>query len=173
MQNIGHSANKCRSCPSVFQGSQVNSLHRKSLTKPHQGSKPALSRNEPIHLMTADSCVGVSHFGTIDDNFNNVQWMDSIKVSYNPATNQKTYETRSYTATIHNIQQRHKSQAFTIVDMSPEDTEGKIIGPAIETKCKIDTGAAANVMPIYTFRKWCPAMFIPVVMPFMNSTKIG
>ena len=43
--------------------------------------------------------------------------------------------------------------------MLPDDTYGKITGPAIETKCKIDTGTAANVMPISTFRKLCPAMF--------------
>ena len=66
---IGHFANKCRSFPSVFQGSQVQRLQTKSFTKPHQGSKPVLSRNEPIHLMTTDGCIGVSDFGTIDDNF--------------------------------------------------------------------------------------------------------
>ena len=108
--------------------------------------------------MTADSCIGVSDFGTIDD-VNNVQWMDSIEVSYNPARNQSTYKARSHTAAIHNIQQRQKSQTFTIVGMLSEDTEGKITGPAIETKCKIDTSTAADVMLISTFRKLCPAMF--------------
>ena len=43
--------------------------------------------------------------------------------------------------------------------MLPEDSEGKITGLAIETKCKIDTSADANVMPISTFRKLFPAMF--------------
>ena len=158
---IDHFANKCRSSPSVFQGSQVQRLQRKSFTKPHQGSKPALSRNEPIHFMTADSCIGVSHFGTIDDNFDNVQWMDSTEVIYNPATNQSTYKARSHTAVMHNIQQRQKLQAFTIVGMLPEDTGGEITitGPANETKCKIDTGTATNVMQISTCRKLCPAMF--------------
>ena len=100
--------------------------------------------------------------------------MDSIEVSYNPATNQKTYEARSNTTAFHNIQQRQKLQAFTIVGMSPEDTEGKIIGPAIETKCKTDTGAAANVMLFSTFKKLCPAMFLtPMVMPLMDATMIG
>ena len=104
--------------------------------------------------MTADGCIGISDFGTIDDNFDNVQWMDSIEVSYNPATNQSTYKARSHTAAIHNIHQRQKSQAFTVVGMLPEDTEGKITGLAIETKCKIDTGTAANVMPISTLQKF-------------------
>ena len=100
---IGHFANKCRSSPRVFQGSQVQRLQRKSFTKPHQGSKPAVSRNEPIHLMTADRCIGVSDFGTVDDNFDNVQWMDTIEVSYNPAKNQSTYKARSHTTAVHNI----------------------------------------------------------------------
>ena len=33
MQQIGHFANKCRSSPSVFQGSQVQRLQRKPFTK--------------------------------------------------------------------------------------------------------------------------------------------
>ena len=56
--------------------------------------------------MTADSCIGVSDFSSIDDNFDNVQWMDSIEVSYNPETNQSTYKARSHTEAIYNIQQR-------------------------------------------------------------------
>ena len=109
--------------------------------------------------MTAGGCVGVSVFGTIDDNFYNIQWMDSIEVSYNPETNQTTYKGRTHTAAIHFIQQRRRLQALTIVGILQEETEGKIIGPAIDTKCKIDTGTAVNVMPISTFRKLCPAMF--------------
>ena len=43
--------------------------------------------------------------------------------------------------------------------MCPEDTNGQINGPPIEVKCKIDTDAGANIMPVYVFRKLCPAMF--------------
>ena len=41
----------------------------------------------------------------------------------------------------------------------PEDIEGKVIGPAIYAKHKINIDASSNVMPISTFRKLCPAMF--------------
>ena len=156
---MGHFANKCRSSQSDFQGSWVEKLQRKPFTKLHQGSKPALSRNEPIHLMTADSCVGVSDSGTIDDNFDNVQWMTSIDVSYNLAISQTTYEATLHTTTIHNIQQRQKSQACKIVGMLTEDTESKLISPAIDIKCKIDTDTATNVFPISTSGKLCQAMF--------------
>ena len=43
--------------------------------------------------------------------------------------------------------------------MCPEDTNGKINRPPIEIKCKIDTGAGANIMAIYVFRKLCPVTF--------------
>ena len=43
--------------------------------------------------------------------------------------------------------------------MYPKDTNGKINEPPIEVKCKMDTGAGAYIMPIYVFRKLCPAMF--------------
>ena len=33
------------------------------------------------------------------------------------------------------------------------------IGPNIEVRCKIDTGAGANVMLLSVFRESCPAMF--------------
>ena len=73
-------------------------MQRKPFAKPHQGSKPGLPRNEPIHLMTADGSVRVPDFGTIDDNFDNVQWMDSKEFNYNPSANQTTYEARTHTA---------------------------------------------------------------------------
>ena len=43
--------------------------------------------------------------------------------------------------------------------MCPEGTNDKINGPPIEIKCKIDTGAGANIMPIYIFRKLFLIMF--------------
>ena len=48
---IDHFANECRSSPSVFSRLYlVQRLQRKPFTKPCQGSKPALSMNEPIHF---------------------------------------------------------------------------------------------------------------------------
>ena len=57
------------------------------------------------------------------------------------------------------IQQQERSQTFTRVSMCPEYTNGKISEPPIQVKCKIDTGAGSNIMPIYVFRKLCLAMF--------------
>ena len=83
--------------------------------------------------------------------------MDSIEVSYNPATNRSTYRARSHTAAIHNIQKRQKSQALTIVGILQEDAEGKITGLAIETKCKIDTGTAPKCYVNLCFQEIVPS----------------
>ena len=107
--------------------------------------------------MSAEDCVGVAGYGTVDDDFDNVAWIDSIDVTYDTATQQVIY---GYTVTvIDNIQQRERSQAFTRINMCTEDTNGKLNGPPIEVKRKIKTGAGANIMPLYVFRKLYPAMF--------------
>ena len=42
--------------------------------------------------------------------------------------------------------------------MVPEDRKGHKTGPNIEMRCKIDTVASANTMPISVFRRLCTAM---------------
>ena len=123
----------------------------------YQGTKTSLPSSAPIHFMSTEGCIGVADYGTIEDTFDNVAWIDSIDVTYDPETQQVTYD--STVTAIHSRQQREKSQAFTGISMCPEDTNGKISGPHIEVKCKMDASAGANIMPIYVFRKLCPAMF--------------
>ena len=83
----------------------------------------------------------------IDDNFDDVDWLASIHVSYYLPTKKATYEARNtILATIHNIQQR--SQVFTTVHMVPEDKKGKWTWCNAEVGCKVDTDAGANVMLI-------------------------
>ena len=108
--------------------------------------------------MSAKGCIGVADYGKIDDSFNNAAWTKPIAVIYNPASQQVTYG--STTTAIHTIQQKERSQAFTRISMYPEDTNDKVNGPPIEVKCKIDTGAGANDMSLYVFRKLCQAMFV-------------
>ena len=65
------------------------------------GTKPSLPSSVSIHFMSAEGCIGVADYGTIDDNFDNVAWIDSIDVTYDPATHQVTY--RSTATGIHKI----------------------------------------------------------------------
>ena len=79
-------------------------LQRKQTTtiKYQPGTKPWLPRSAPIHFMSAEGCICVADYGTTDDNFDNVAWIDSIDVTYDPATQQVTYG--STVTAIHNIQ---------------------------------------------------------------------
>ena len=52
--------------------------------------------------MSAEGCIGVADYGTVDDGFENVARIDSIDVTYDPQTQQVTYG--STVTTIHNIQ---------------------------------------------------------------------
>ena len=56
--------------------------------------------------MSAEGCIGIVHYGTIDDNFDNVAWIDSIDVTYDPAVQQVTYDLKA--TAIHNVQQKRK-----------------------------------------------------------------
>ena len=100
----------------------------------------------PIHFISTEGCISVANYGTVDDNFDNIAWIDSIDVTYNLATQQVTYG--SVVRAIHSIQQRERSYIFRKLSMCQKDTNSKISRPPIEVKCKIDTGSGANVMSI-------------------------
>ena len=71
--------------------------------------------------MSVEGCIGVADFRRVDDNFDNVQLSDSTEVNYSPA-NQSTHKHTDPAVATHNVQ-KDKNQAFTIVNMLPEDTK--------------------------------------------------
>ena len=50
-------------------------------------------------------------------------------------------------------------EAFTRVSMYPTDTSGKTTGKPIKMKCKLDTGASVNVMPLAAYKLINPSEF--------------
>ena len=80
-------------------------MHRKPATavRPQQRLRVALSRSDLTHFMIAKACIGVAELATIDDNFDNIDWLDSIDVSYNPPNNQTTYKARDTIAAKYSI----------------------------------------------------------------------
>ena len=111
-----------------------------------------------MHFTSAKGCIGGAEIGTYDDNFDHVDWLATIDVSYNPSTDQTTYKARDTTlTTIPNIQQTQRPQAYTTICMVPGDILSNRTGPNVEVGCKIDT--CANAMPSCVFRRLCPAVF--------------
>ena len=54
---------------------------------------------------------------------------------------------------VDNVYQKQKSQAFTFINIYPTRLQGKNTGPAQQVKCKIDSGAGANVMSLDDYKK--------------------
>ena len=80
--NVGHFANVCRSSNNnLSQGQQVQMLKQTTTIKYQSGTKPSTPRSAPIPFMSAEGCIGVADYGTIDDNFDNVARIDSIDVT--------------------------------------------------------------------------------------------
>ena len=127
--------------------------------RPQENPRVALSRSVPIHLMGAKGCyICFAEFGTVNDNFQNIWRLTSKDIGYNLPIKQTTNEARDTTiAAIHNIPQRHRSQAYSRVYMVPGDTKDNRAN--VGWRYKINTSAGVNVMPLSVFRRLCPAMF--------------
>ena len=53
---------------------------------------------------------------------------------------------------VHTVHKPKRYKAFTRVSMYPTDISGKTTGKPIEMKCKLDTGASVNVMPLAAYK---------------------
>ena len=60
---------------------------------------------------------------------------------------------------MHTVHKPKRHQAFTRVSMYPTDTSGRTTGKPIEMKCKLDTGASVNVMPLAAYKLINPSEF--------------
>ena len=60
---------------------------------------------------------------------------------------------------VHTVHKPRRHQAFTRVSMYPTDTSGRTTGKPIEMKCKLDTGASVNVMPLAAYKLIKPSEF--------------
>ena len=60
---------------------------------------------------------------------------------------------------VHTVHEPKRHQAFTRMSMYPTDTSGRTTGKPIEMKCKLDTGASVNVMPLAAYKLINPGEF--------------
>ena len=88
--------------------------------------------------------------------FEGVAWTDSIDIFPDTSGN---IDSHSKDVQVDNVYQKQKSQAFTFVSVYPTSVQGKNTGPAQQFKCKIDSGAAANVMSLNDYKKVNPSEF--------------
>ena len=85
--------------------------------------------------------------------FEGITWTDSIEIFPDTSGNISSH---SKDVHVDNFYQKQKSQAFTFINIYPTSLQGKNTGPAQQFKCKIDSGAGANVMSLDDYKKGEP-----------------
>ena len=88
--------------------------------------------------------------------FEGIAWTDSIDIFPDISGNIKYH---SKDVQVDNVCQKQKSQVFTYVNIYPTSVQGKNAGPAKQVKCKIDSGAGANVMSLDDYKNVKPSEF--------------
>ena len=144
---IGHFAKVCRSkC--------VNNNQYRSNNK-----SARFSGTRKVHMVTDDG----ETQGTVDLNTATERLEDVISCEFiDPIDVWVDEDTTSQAKGNMDAHTGHKPmryQAFTRVSMYPTDTSGKTAGKPIEMKCKLDTGASVNVMPLAAHKLINPSEF--------------
>ena len=143
---VGHFAKMCKS---RTQGKQTNNkIHR---------VKPRTLKSTNVHLVSDEGQnLGTTDWETANKLFDGVAWTDSIDI-FPDISDTINYQSKD--VQVDNVCQKQKSQAFTFVNMYPTSLQGKNTGPAKQVKCKIDSGAGANLMSLDDYKKVNPSEF--------------
>ena len=145
--NMGHFANVCRS------KSANNSQDRSS------NKFTRFSGTRKVHMLTDDGEIQ----GTVDLNTAVERLEDVISSecvgSIDVFVDEDTTSQPKGTLDVHTVHKPKRHQAFTRVSMYPTDTSGRTTGEPIEMKCKLDTGASVDVMPLAAYNLINPSEF--------------
>ena len=87
--------------------------------------------------------------------FECIAWTDSTDIFPDTSGNINSH---SKDVQADNVYQKQKNQAFTFINIYPTSLQGKNTGPSHQFKCKIDTGAGANVMSLDDYKKVNPSI---------------
>ena len=88
--------------------------------------------------------------------FEGIAWNDSIDIFPDTSGNINNH---SRDVKVDNVYQKQKSQVFTFMNIYPNSLQGTNTGPAQQIKCKIDSGAQANVISLHGHKKVNPSEF--------------
>ena len=143
---VGHFAKMCKS---KTQGKQTNNkIHR---------VKPRTLKTTNVHLVSDEGQnLGTTDWETANKLFDGIIWTDSIAI-FPDISGTINYHSRD--VQVGNVCHKQQSQAFTYVNMYPTSVQDKNTGPIKQVKCKIDSGASANVMSLGDYKKLNPLEF--------------
>ena len=137
---IGHFARVCRS--KCVNNSQCRSNNKSA----------RFSGTRKVHMVTDNGEIqGKADLNTATERLEDViscEFVDPIDVLVDEDTTSQPKGNMD----VHTGHKPMRYQAFTRVSMYPTDTSGKSAGKPIEMKCKLDTGASVNVMPLAAYK---------------------
>ena len=144
---IGHLAKVCRS--KDVNKSQYRSNNKSSI----------FSGTRKVHMATEDGEIQA----TVDLNTATERLEDVISCEFDDPINvlvdDDTTSQPKGNLDVHSVHKPMRYQAFSRVSMYPTDTSGKTTGKPIKMKCKLDTGASVNVMPLAAYKLINPSEF--------------
>ena len=151
---------KCNMCgkvdhfAKVYRSKSVNNSQYRSNNK-----SARFSGTRKVHMVTDDGEIqGTVDLNTVMERLEDVvscEYVDNIDVFMDGDTTSQPKGKLD----VHTVHKPKRYQAFTRVNMYPTDTSGKTTGKPREMKCKLDTEASANVMPLATYKLINPSEF--------------
>ena len=146
-QKIEHCAKVCRS---KYRKTKQNNDRSNNQSARFTGNE---KKSTNIHLVADDGKILET------TQRENIPWLDIMDVYSDTQDNTSIYTKKGFLE-VHNVHKTRSHQMVTQVEMFPTNGMGKVTGknPTI-MKCKPDTGASVNVMPLSTYQYINPSKF--------------
>ena len=151
---------KCKKCGKIGHFAKVCRSKSANNNKDRTNNKSArFSGKRKVHMVTDDGEIqGTVELDTAMDRLEDVISSECVG-SIDVFVDEDTTSQPKGNLDVHTVLKPKRHQAFTRVSMYPTDTSGRSKGKPIEMKCKLDTGASVNAMPLAAYKIVNPSEF--------------
>ena len=151
---------KCKKCGKIGHFAKVCISKSANNSQERSNNKSArFSGTRKVHMVTDDGEIE----GTVDLNTAMERPEDVISCEFvgtiDVFVDEDTTSQLKGNLDVHTVHKPKRYQVFTKVSMYPTDKSGRRTGKPIEMKCKLDTGASVNVMPLTAYKLINPSEF--------------
>ena len=144
---------KCKKCGKIGHFARVCRSKSANNNQDRTNNKSArFSGTRKVHMVTDDGEIqGTVDLDTAMERLEDVISSECVG-SIDVFVDEDTTSQPKGNLDVHTVLKPKRHQAFTRASMYPTDTSGKTAGKPTEMKCKLDTGASVNVMPLAAYK---------------------